>query len=50
MEKRIDKRLKCSDDKKLAIYHSILATSEKRKSQVVKTYELKILTNKINSV
>lgn len=49
MEKKIDKRLKCSDDKKLAIYRSILATSEKRKSQIVKTYELKILSNKLNS-
>ena len=29
MKKKMDKRLKCSDDKKLAIYRSILATSEK---------------------
>lgn len=49
MEKKADNRLKCSDDKKLAIYNSIQATKEKRKSQVVKCYELKITKNKLNS-
>ena len=49
MEKKVDNRLKCSDDKKLAIYNSIQATKEKRKSQVVKCYELKITKNKLNS-
>ena len=49
MEKKVDNRLKCSDDKKLAIYNSLQATKEKRKSQVVKCYELKIVRNKLNS-
>ena len=48
MEKKVDNRLKCSDDKKLAIYNSLQATKEKRKSQVVKCYELKIARNKLN--
>ena len=49
MEKKVDNRLTCSDDKKLAIYNSLQATKEKRKSQVVKCYELKITKNKLNS-
>ena len=49
MGKKVDNRLKCSDDKKLAIYKSLQATKEKRKSQIVKCYELKIVKNRLNS-
>ena len=49
MDKKVDNRLKCSDDKKLAIYNSLQSTKEKRKSQSVKCYELKIVKSKLNS-
>ena len=49
MEKKIDKRLKCSDDKKLAIKNAISSTIQKRKNQILKVYELKIVKNKLNS-
>ena len=49
MEKKVDNRLKCSDDKKLAIKNAISSTIQKRKNQILKVYELKIVKNKLNS-
>lgn len=49
MDEKIDNRLKCSDDKKIAIKNAIASTIQKRKNQVLKVYELKIVKNRLNS-
>ena len=49
MEKKIDKRLKCSDDKKLAIKNALLATKLRRQNQVLRCYECKIVEKRLNN-
>lgn len=44
-----DKRLSCSDEKKRAIREARLMTKSRRAGQVVKTFECKIKTSKLNS-
>lgn len=47
--KENDKRLECSAEKKLALREARLKTKSRRASQVVKTFECKIKTSKLNT-
>ena len=47
--KENDKRLVCSEDKKRALKQAKLKTKAKRASQVVRTFECKIKTSKLNA-
>ena len=49
MDEKIDNRFTCSDDKRLAIKNAIASTIQKRKNQVLKVYELKLVMNRLNS-
>ena len=46
--KRKDNRLRCSDSKKASIKASLLATAAKRKHQVCKVFECKIVEKRLN--
>lgn len=46
--KTTDKRLTCSDDKKAVIKAALLATAARRKNQILKTYECKIVEKRLN--
>lgn len=47
--KENDKRLECSAEKKRALSEARLRTKSRRASQVVRTFECKIKTSKLNS-
>ena len=48
MVKKTDNRLICSDDKRNAIKQSYIATCAKRKRQILKVYECKIVKTRLN--
>lgn len=46
---KTDNRLKCSDEKRAAIKATRFATASKRKNQVCKVFECKIVEKKLNN-
>ena len=49
MNRKNDNRLICSEDKKSSIRMSIANTAERRKQQVLKVYECKIVKKRLNN-
>ena len=49
MKEKEDKRLVCSKSKKASIKAALLATAAKRKSQVCKVFECKIVEKRLNN-
>lgn len=47
--KKADKRLRCSKSKKASIKAALLATAAKRKSQVCRVFECKVVEKRLNS-